>query len=179
MTPRTLADLLDFGSDDEPHPTTPAQGFTPGVLVPGDQIYFLSTTTILISDSAAAGGVLVGRGSVVTITDEILRLNVDRYGWSWLSLVDDIPVQIEKWGQQLFGRGPFPADQPRYVPGSPEETDERNRRREAAKFLPEAEATAERARIREELGTGGGTTTLGTFGAADERGPLQQRGGVA
>lgn len=175
---RNLADLIQL-SDDDAHPAQATQGFTPGIVVPGDSIHFLGTTTILINDSAAAGGVLVGRGSVVTITQAILDLSRDRNGDSWLSLIDDIPAQIEKYGSQLFGRGPFPADTPRFLPGSSEETDERNRRREAAKHLPADEATAERARIREELGTGGGTTTLGSFGTADERGPLQNRGGAA
>lgn len=138
------------------------QGFTPGVLVPGDQIFFLTSMSLLTHDSPSmlGGGVLVERGATVTITQAILDENKDRNGNSWLAMVDDVPRQIRAFGEQRFGRGPFPEHLSRFVPGSPEEIDERDRRRAAANKLPDAEAAAERARIRAELGTGGNSVTL-------------------
>lgn len=151
-----MLSTLDGSTEEAP------MGFTPGVLVPGDRIHFLVSTSLLISESPSmlGGGVLVERGATVTITQAILDENKDRNGNSWLDTVDDRARQVRMWGEQRFGRGPFPADIPRFLPGSAEETDERNRRRAAASKLPDAEAAAERARIRAELGTGGNSVTL-------------------
>lgn len=158
----TLLDPDDPAPTEATHEPSTTQGFTPGVLVPGDQIHFRVATSLLTHESPSmlGGGVLVERGATVTVTQAILDENKDRNGNSWLEMVDDPERQIRAFGVQRFGRGAFPKHLSRFLPGSPEEIDERNRRRAAASKLPDAEAAAERARIRAELGTGGNSVTL-------------------
>lgn len=130
----------------------PSERFEHGRLVPGDRIHFLSTATIRVREGSY-GGEMVERGQTVTITDEILRLNVNREGWSWLSLIDDREEQVRRWGKARFGRGPFPEREPMLEPGSPEaEWAAREALEAAAKLADPAAARAERVRVRAEYG---------------------------
>jgi hypothetical protein len=148
--------------DDEPE--TPAMGYTPGVLQPGDRIHFFDNGSILVREGFY-GGAEYFRGTTVTVTAEMLRLNVGRDGTSWLSLVDDVPAQIQRWGHQRLGRGPWPENEPLVVRGTPEADDERARLLDAAKGIADpVAAKAERARIIAAYGHPSASVTLGVYG---------------
>jgi hypothetical protein len=160
--PNSRNEISDLLADFEPTSAAESEPFVMGCLVAGDRIHFLSTATVSIREGSY-GGQMVERGQTITITDEILRLNVDRTGWSWLTLVDDRRAQTEKWGKPRFGRGPFPESEPLHLPGSAEAEWAAREAYEAAKRLPELEARAERARTRAEFGTPTTQRTLGNF----------------
>lgn len=74
-------------------------------LKPGDQFHILAAITIPYSNNHSA---VVQRGQTVTVTAEMIDLTTDRTGHTWLSLVDDEPGQIARWGHRLIAPGPAP-----------------------------------------------------------------------
>lgn len=120
-------------------------------LTPGDQIHFLrSGLTFRTSDEWAAT-VISQRGMVATVTSDLIEASRDRYGRSWLALVDDPEAQIARWGSVTFARGAFPAGVPTWTPATPEEEAARDLSHDAAWSLPEgperAAALREHARV--------------------------------
>lgn len=162
-TRNEMSQLLD--SLDNTPTSTPVESFEQGILRPGDRIHFFVSTSLITREAASGigGGVTVERGATVTITDEILRLNVDREGFSWLTLVDDPEAQQKKWRRQVLARGPWPEDLPVIEPGTPEAKWALQRAVEAAKQLPPAEARVARQKAYEAYGKPDGVTALGSI----------------
>lgn len=163
--PKTRNEIEQIMSELDATPTT-VEPFEPGILRPGDRIYFLSPITLLVRATASGvgGGVMVERGSTVTITQAILDLNKDREGKSFLALIDDEEAQVAKFGRKVVGRGPWPSDVPVIEPGTQEARWALQRALEAAKHLPTPEQAREaRQKAYEAYGKPDGSTSLGSF----------------
>jgi hypothetical protein len=136
-------------------------------LVPGDQIHVLRSGVSLyprdlgadLLGAIGAASILLSRGQTVTLTADLIEGNPEV-----LALIDDQAAQERRWGSVALGRGPFPADQQRYTPGSPEAEAERDRRRTIALAEPDEAKRAEAlAAIRREFGAASGTTRLALY----------------
>lgn len=63
---------------------------------PGEQLHFLAPATISTSTSFAASGATLDRGDQITLTEQMIELNRDRFGAlpAWLTALDDDDAQI-------------------------------------------------------------------------------------
>lgn len=89
---------------------------------PGDQVHFYGSTSLLSGLDLASSmrPVDVRRGSVITVTQNLLDSNKDKNGESIFDVVDDPEAQVRKWGHQLIGRGPWPEDLQKWTLGTVE-----------------------------------------------------------
>jgi hypothetical protein len=97
----------------------------------GDQIHFYGSMTFSTSDDFSSGHTS-RRGETATLTDQLIEASKDRLGFSWLSLANDVPGQEARWGQRMFGIGPWPESASKWMPGTVESQRERERQRVAA-----------------------------------------------
>src|SRR4051794_8630808 len=80
-------------------------------------IHFLETMTILDSKLVVPTSRTVEFGDELTVTPTVVEMSKDRFGHSWLDLLDDEQAQQRKWGKVMFRRGPWPEDLARIRPG--------------------------------------------------------------
>jgi hypothetical protein len=126
-------------------------------------------TIIHALDAISLCGVTLKRGDSLKLTEDMIELTIDKRGNSWLSIVNDEDAQEEKWGAPKIGSGVFPADLSPFVPGSPDEDVERDRRRKIAWAEPNDEKRRAMLRdIQRELGSKPTSKTL--FENMDRRG---------
>lgn len=133
-----------------------------GKLQTGDVVHF---TTAL-----PFGGDIRPRGTSITLTPQLIEGTIDRLGNSWLDEVDEPGSRI--------GRGPWPTDEPRWVYGSPDWSEEREaaRRRAWAVIDPEERAAA-RAEVERVYGPAEATsrTLSAPKSSPQERAAEEQR----
>ncbi|RPE76472.1 MULTISPECIES: hypothetical protein [unclassified Frondihabitans] len=134
---------------------------------PGASVHFLGTVSLARSLALGSVGILVNRGDVAVLTEELLRANQDRNGASVFDLIDDPDAQIEKYGQVLVAPGPWPEDQPTWVYGTPEWAAAREEARRRAWLVDTAEArSAALAAVERDFGPAAPTSkTLNARGA--------------
>lgn len=78
---------------------------------PGDTIHFLAGGLTYTADvRGSLEGFISKRGDELILTAATIDVAKDRFGASWLSLLDDPERQIARWGRVMFGPGPFPSD---------------------------------------------------------------------
>jgi hypothetical protein len=80
----------------------------------GLQIHFLRSRIVPTGSADFPTGEVVRRGDSITLDETILELSRDRNGFSPYDLADDTAAQIERWGEQRYGVGPFPAHLPKW-----------------------------------------------------------------
>ena len=89
----------------------------------GDQVHWIAHGPAIgtrRNDVHGAFTHLGERGSVITLTDEILEVNRGLDGSSLFDVVDDDAAQIVRWGEVKIRRGPAPEGITWYIPGSHE-----------------------------------------------------------
>lgn len=92
-------------------------------LTPGSQFHFVNTGLTFSTsadDMTGASSQVATRGQTVTVTASLVEASRDRFGHSWLDLVDDPGQQVARWGKVYFSRGPAPEDMSPWTPGSPD-----------------------------------------------------------
>lgn len=125
-------------------------------LAAGDTIHFVESGLTLDTGepgSAIPHPVSVARGAVVVLTDNMIQNTRDRFGASWLDLVDDEEAQESRWGRTMFRRGSWPESEKVLRRGTPEAHIARDRARAAAevRYTGDELSQARRA-IDEEFG---------------------------
>lgn len=111
------------------------------------EITFYSTMLVLLNDDPWTSiSQTMNRGEHLTITEEIIAASKDRFGNSWLELLDDEAAQERRWGKPMFTRGKVVLD-PWERRGDPVWAQHRDRARAAAHALvdPNEKAAAFRA----------------------------------
>lgn len=105
-------------------------------------------------------------GDVVEVTPLIRELGRDRNGHTWVDLAGDPEAQLKRWGRVRFALGPWPADLPRYEPGSQEEQEAIQEAYRNAWAIPtEVERLAALADVRAHWGLPAQTSkTIMTYG---------------
>lgn len=73
--------------------------------VAGDLIHFRSSMSVALGSS---NGRVFHRGEELELTADIIESAKDRNGNSWLDL--DPGEQVQRYGKQIWGIGPVPAD---------------------------------------------------------------------
>lgn len=103
-------------------------------LVPGDRIHFLRsgfTLSTKVEDLTGAFAHTSVRGETITITQDIIDASLDRFGDSWLELVDDLEAQAARWSNgPYFARGEAPEGLTHWEPGTIEQVLEFEARRQ-------------------------------------------------
>lgn len=117
-------------------------------------VHFRATFNIPLRPDSFATTKLVNYGDELEIDEQIAQALTDRNGRvQLLDLLDDEGQQVRRFGRRVLGRGPWPADEPRYEPGSHQEDDARLRALAEADALPsEDERRIARAKVRERFG---------------------------
>jgi len=133
---------------------------TNSLLTPGNQFHWLGAAMTCSTDpNGLTGGVVLSRGSQVTITQALLDINR-----GWLSMLGDEPAQIAKYGEVRFAPGPFPADLLTTVPGTRAHAEDRETARQAAWAEPDS-ASRRRALAAVEAKFGPAESTSTTIAA--------------
>lgn len=87
----------------------------------GDQLHFFKALVVPITSGLFTGrSEILGRGDTLILTSGIIEANTDANGNTWFDLADDPDAQVRRWGSVMFGRGPWPDDQPKLLPGTVE-----------------------------------------------------------
>jgi hypothetical protein len=107
---------------------------------PGDKVHVLAEFAYQDELSWVSGKV-ARRGQTIEVTEALIEASKDRFGRSWLDLVDDPAGQVAVYGKEIIGRGPFPAG---LVPTQPRTLDHREARLEAARAARELPKGPER-----------------------------------
>lgn len=113
-------------------------------------IHFYGPLTVAVDDSPNR---VMSWGSELVVSEAVRERSKDRFGKSWLDIIDDEPAQIRCWGRVMVGSGPWPSHLPKHQPGSIEASDAYETARMAAWKLPTEYARAEEFdRIRDQFG---------------------------
>ena len=64
--------------------------------------------TVVLKGGMIASGRVMNHGDELVVTEEIRALNTDRNGVTWLTLLDNVDGQVQRWGRQVIARGPWP-----------------------------------------------------------------------
>lgn len=138
-----------------------AKTTAPKRLTPGDEISFLASGFSFMAGEHISSGQVSRRGQTVTVTAGLLEANRDRNGVSFVDFVDDPEAQQARYGQVIFQRGPWRAEDDVFIPGSPEAEEERQRQRREAWQLPtEAERSERLSAIERRFGPAPDQTVL-------------------
>lgn len=79
----------------------------------GVQITILGSMLVCLSaDPWSAISQTLNRGDLLEITDEVVAASRDRFGDSWLALLDDPEGQQARYGKQMFVRGAIALTEP-------------------------------------------------------------------
>lgn len=147
--------------------TKPTPALPP--LVPGDQIHFHETIIFHLDGPNTTKGIPrsvdTRRGQTVTLTAGSLDGNP-----ALLGLIDDPEGQTARWGKPMAGRGPFPADAPRYHPGTVEAELERDRRlADSWRIQDPQKRKSVQNSIYREFGRPGASVTIAEYAGDDGR----------
>lgn len=109
------------------------------LLVPGAQFHFCGTRSMTChtSETGLGGGVLLQRGSVVSLTDTFIRLNAH-----WLWMLGNEQAQQDHWNEVRIKPGPWPEGLLTTVPGHRDHEIAREAARQAAWAEPDSATRA-------------------------------------
>ena len=77
-------------------------------------------------------GTTTQRAQTYEITPSLIEDSKDRFGSSWLDLIDNEAAQIDRWGSRYLAPGPAPAGMSTWEPGTPEHWEAREQARREA-----------------------------------------------
>lgn len=82
-------------------------------------------------------GTTTQRAQTYEITPSLIEDSRDRFGASWLSIIDDEAAQVARWGIVYLAPGAAPADLTPWEPGSAEHWEAREKARREAWAVPQ------------------------------------------
>lgn len=140
-----------------------------GIPTIGEQLHFLHTGTMFHTRvHGIAIAKIANRGDEITVSEDLLELNRDRYGQlpPWLALAKDPEAQLRVFGFEAVGTGPWPDLLSKTIPGTVEHDEAREEaRRVAWTIQDDRKRQAALDEVEDAFGPMSTTSTvLATFG---------------